>query len=146
MEKVVMEKIEFILQQVKVLTLKYRAELQQFEITLKTEPLSSYHHSTKEEQIKHQTQAFNLFNQHIDNLISRIDLIQNMVNGDKKMKHLKSFGSNNSLTNGKFYDYAVGHEMWREKEPSLFDLIDTKLKEYIDLEHNLNIVVAKIAK
>lgn len=137
MGKVFMEKTDILLNQIKELTLKYRTEIQQFENSLKNKPLSSHNHSTEEEQIRHQTQAYNLLNQYMSNLLGRIDKIQNISNETEKIKHLKSFGSNNSLTNGKFYDYAVGHEMWREKKPALFDLIETKRKAYIELEQKL---------
>ncbi|WKV11817.1 hypothetical protein [Marivirga harenae] len=138
-----MDKYSSILNEFRSVTLDYREEIKHFEKSLKSKPLSSLNYSTDEDQILHQTQAYNLFNQYINNLLVRIDKIQNTSKKPLKNKYLKEFGSRNSLTNGKFYDYAVGHEMWREKEPRLYELIETKLRRYIELENQLDQIINK---
>ena len=113
---------------------------------MKTSPLAPIFNGTVGEQINHQTRAYNLLNQYMTDLLYSISKFRNNLDERQRMDYLKDFRSRNTLTNGKFYDFAVGREMWIEKEPKLYTLIASKIREYSDLENELEEEVDKYLK
>jgi hypothetical protein len=118
------------------LSKEYDSQLAEIKNVFLTVPLSTQKNVSDESKLKHQSQAFNLLSSYVGNQISAINNFVQNWDIEKRVKYLINYDSH-SLTNGKFYDFAVGHEMWRMKREDIYQLIQGKIQKYVELSLEL---------
>jgi hypothetical protein len=137
-----MTEITEILRSIMDVSLEYDLKLDGLKEDFKTQSLSNEVRMDFESQIKHQTYALTLLREYITNQIASTKNFIDKWTLEEKVRYLINYDSH-GLTNGKFYDYAVGHEIWRLKRLDIYNLIENKIHEYSELERALKFAFRK---
>lgn len=137
-----MNEISEILIKIMRVSEEYRLKLDELKEDFESQCFSNLESLDFEKQIKGQTYALMLLKEYTASQIeSAINFIEKWTM-EGKIKYLINFDCH-SLTNGKFYDFAIGHEMWQLKRPDIYNLIENKKNEYLELERNLKLAFRK---
>lgn len=131
-----MNRIIEILDEINEASKEYEAELKNHKEDFENEPFTESKTGSNEEILKHQKHAYNLFQMYLGSQLQAIENFKSHWNDEEQINYLKNYDSH-TLTNGKFYDYAVGHYAWRPKREDLYQMIESKINLFLDLRHRL---------
>ena len=85
---------------------------------------------------KHKSYSIRILNEYLDNFVAKIDsyfLVKDSLEQNRIVRGLNSCG----LTNGKFYDYAVCHEVHKDSHPKFYSLIENNIEFYLQFERKM---------
>jgi len=118
------------------LSKEYDLQLTELKNVFLTIPLTTQKNVSDDSKLKLQRHAYNSLSYYVRNQITAIKHFVENWDVEKRVTYLINYDSH-SLTNGKFYDFAVGHEMWRKKREDIYQLIQGKIQKYIELSLEL---------
>ena len=114
---------------------KYIQELENFVInTPNPELFETSGFSTLEDYLRYRSNSLSELLKISKGLKTQLDKFGKFKTLDPKI--IKS-AKHNSLINGKFYDFAIGHYNFRDTEPELYDLIDSHFAAFFQLSKEL---------
>ena len=92
---------------------------------------------------KHKSYSIRILNEYLDNFVAKIDsyfLVKDSLEQNRIVRELNSCG----LTNGKFYDYAVCHEVYKDSHPEFYSLIENNIEFYLQFERKMKEYSSKL--